>query len=93
MMTRQPEVEHLYGAVWAHLHVRGLQIAVDDALLVGGFQRLRDLLGDGERLVNGNSTLGDAVGEGRPLDQFQDECLRLVGLFQALDGRDVRMVQ
>ena len=40
---RQPEVEHFDGAVGADLDVRGLQIAMDDPLLVCGFERLGDL--------------------------------------------------
>jgi hypothetical protein len=40
----QAEVEHLDLAVGRHLHLRGLQVAVDDALLVGSLERLGDLL-------------------------------------------------
>ena len=40
---RQPEVEHLHRAVRRDLDVRRLQIAMDDALLVRGFERLGDL--------------------------------------------------
>ena len=41
---RQTEVEHLHRAVGADLDVGRLQIAMDDALLVRGFERLGDLL-------------------------------------------------
>ena len=54
---RQAEVEHLHGAVVAHLDVGGLQIAMDDALLVRGFERFCDLLRDRERLVERNRVL------------------------------------
>ena len=47
----QAEVEDLDGAVRPHLDVRGLQIAVDDPLLVRSFERLRDLLRDGQGFV------------------------------------------
>ena len=40
---REPEVQHLHRAVGADLDVRGLQVAVDDALLVRGLERLGDL--------------------------------------------------
>jgi hypothetical protein len=43
---RETEVQHLHGAVVAHFDVRGLQVAVDDAGLVGGLERLCDLLCD-----------------------------------------------
>ena len=48
---REAEVEHLHHAVRRDLDVRGLQIAMDDPLLVGGFERLGDLPRDRQRLV------------------------------------------
>ena len=45
------EVEHLHGAVGRDLDVGGLEIPMDDALLVGGVERVGDLTGDGQRLV------------------------------------------
>ena len=47
----QTEVEHLDRAVGADLDVRGLQIAMDDPLLVRGFERVGDLPRDRQRLV------------------------------------------
>ena len=47
----EAEVEHLHAAVGADLHVRGLQIAMDDALLVRGFERVGDLPRDRQRLI------------------------------------------
>ena len=49
---RQAEVQHLHRAVRSHLDVRRLQVAMDDALLVRRFERLGDLLRDGQRLVD-----------------------------------------
>jgi hypothetical protein len=46
---------------------------VDDPLLVGRFERLRDLPRDRQRLVDGNRPVRDAIGERRSLDQFQHE--------------------
>ncbi len=54
---RKTEVEHLHRAVRAHLDVGGLQITMNDALLVRGFQRLRDLLRDGQRFIERHSGL------------------------------------
>jgi hypothetical protein len=45
---RQTEVQHLDFVVWRDLDVRGLEIAVHDALLVRRFQRVGDLMGDRE---------------------------------------------
>ena len=39
----EAEIEDLYGAVVAYFDVRGLQVAMDDALTVRGFERFGDL--------------------------------------------------
>ena len=49
MRLREAEVEHLHRAVGADLDVGGLQIAMNDALLVRGFERVRDLPRDRQR--------------------------------------------
>ena len=41
---------------------------MDHPRLVRGFERLGDLLGDRERLIQWDRPLGDPVGERRPLD-------------------------
>ena len=75
---------------------------MDDALFVRGFQRFRDLLCDGQRLVEresggsafgGTRPTGDEVGERRSLDQFHHERAHAGGLFQAVDVRNVRVIQ
>ena len=58
---RQAEVEHLHRAVGADLDVGGLQIAVDDPLLVRRFERLRDLLRDRQRLVERDRAARDPL--------------------------------
>jgi len=49
---REAEVQHFHHAVGPHLDVGGLQIAMDDALLVRGAQRVRDLPGDRQSVVD-----------------------------------------
>ena len=50
----EPEVQDLHVAVGADHHVLGLEVAMDDAGVVRGRDRLRDLDGDVERLVDAN---------------------------------------
>ena len=90
---RQPEVQHLDRAVVLHLHVGGLEIAVDDASLVGGFQRLGDLFGDRQCFVEGNLPLLDAICQRWAFDEFEHQRSHAVSFFEAVDGSDVRMVQ
>jgi hypothetical protein len=89
----QAEVEHLHHAVCPHLDVRGLEIAVDDALLVRRLKGLANLLRDRQRLVHRDGALRDAVGEGRALDQLHHERVRAAGLLEAVDRGDVGMIQ
>ena len=51
---------------WRTLDVGWLEIAVDDPLLVRGFERLGDLLRDGKGFINWNRSLRDAVGQVGP---------------------------
>ena len=57
-------------AVGADLDVRGLEIAMDDALLVRRLERLRDLLAIGSASSIGMAPCGDAVGERRSFDEL-----------------------
>ena len=86
---RQAEVEQLDRAVRRDLDVGGLQIAMDDALVVRGFERVGDLPRDAERLVERNRSLLDPLGQRRPFDQLHHQRV----LLDAVDRRDVRMIQ
>ena len=90
---RETEVEHLHGAVAAHLDVRGLQIAVDDPLLVRGFERLRDLLRDGQGFVERHGSARDALRQIVAFDEFHHEGGHAPAFFEAVDRGDVRMIQ
>ena len=60
---------------------------------MGGFESFRDLLRDRQGFVDGDRPLRDAIREGRPLDQLQDQCPRPFGFLDAVDLRDVGMVE
>ena len=51
---RQAEVEHLDDAVGRDLDVGGLEVAMDDALLVRGVERIGDLPRDRQGLAIGS---------------------------------------
>ena len=70
---RQPKVQHLHRAVVLDLDVGGLQVAVDDPLLVRRLQRIGDLFRDRQRLVDPECTSSDPIGERRSLHEFHDE--------------------
>ena len=66
---------------------------MDDALFVRRFQRFGDLPGDRQCFVERERPLRDAVGERRAFDQLHHEGADAVRLFEAIDLRDVGMVQ
>ena len=53
---REAEVEHLHHAFWRDLDVGGLQIPVNDPFFVRRVQRVRNLAGNGQRLVERQSS-------------------------------------
>ena len=94
----QAEVQHLHLAVGRDLHVRGLQVAMDDAVLVGLLERLRDLLRDGERFVEWDRAALQPVREVLALDEFHREEVDARGVvergaLEAVDVGDVRVIE
>ena len=66
---------------------------MDDPLLVGGFERLGNLPRDGQGVVEGNRSAGDALRQILTLDQFHHERPDAAVFFEAVDVGDVRVVQ
>jgi len=59
--------------------------SVDDVLLVRGVDRVDDLNGQAQPLVERQRAAGDALGERAALDQFEDEERLDVRLLDAVD--------
>ena len=89
----QTEVEHLDGAVRSDLDVGRLQIAVNDALLVGGVEGFRDLSRNWQRFVDRDPSLRNPVGECGTSNQFQYQRPHATRVFEAVDRGDVRMIE
>ena len=89
----QTEIEHLDEPVGADLDVGRFQVAVDDAAVVRRFERLGDLAGDVERLVERQGAHIDPQGQRRPIDQLHDQRRRVGGILQPDDVGDVRVIQ
>jgi hypothetical protein len=95
------EVRDLGRALLVDEDVLGLDVAVDDAVVVGGAQRAGDLDGVGHRLADGQAPVAaDAVLEGLPFDVLEDDVRRaqtvrvLVPFLAGVDDADdVRMVE
>ena len=76
----EAEVEDLDAAVARDEEVLGLQVAVDDALLVRGGQAVRDLDRVVDRLARRQSAPPDARAQGLALEQLLDDVGRAVRL-------------
>ena len=90
---REPEVEDLDDAVGPDFDVRRLQVAVDDALLVRGLERVGDLPRDFEGFVGADRPAGDALGEILAFHELHHERRIAGAILQSVDVRNVWVVQ
>ena len=89
----EAEVEDLDASVFGDEDVLGLQVAVDDALLVRGRQALGDLRRVVDRPCAARSGRPRARAERLALEQLLDDVGRAVVLPDVVDRRDVGMVE
>src|SRR5215475_2907695 len=66
---------------------------MDDPLLVRGLERFGDLSCDRQCFIKRNRPLCDAIGERRPFDELEHERMRAAGILEAVDARDLWMIQ
>src|SRR5262245_27384252 len=94
---RESEVEYLHASIGSEAQIGGLQIAMDDALLVSGSQRKGNVVADAERVGKRQRTAAKPVGQRLALDVFHDDARGrgrgVRGLEHVVDGCDVRIIQ
>jgi hypothetical protein len=66
---------------------------MDDALLVRGFERFCDLLGNRQHLVDRNCTSRNAIGQRFALDELHDERALTVRFLDAVDACNIGMAE
>ena len=79
--------------VGSQLDIRRLQIAMDDALFMRGFERLCDLERNRKDFVDRHRTAGDPFAESRTVDEFEDQSLNAISFLEAVDASDVRVIE
>ena len=89
----ETKVEHLHRAVSPHLDVGRLQIAVDDALFMSGFERFSDLPRDRQCLVEGNRAPRDPLRQNLAVNELHHQRRDAIRFFDAVDRGDVRMIE
>jgi hypothetical protein len=90
---RQPKVQDLDLAVARHRNICWLEIAMDDAFLVGRFESLRDLSRNRERFIDGDLSSRDSAVQALAVHQFEHEELLTVGLVQTVDRANMRVIE
>src|SRR5207247_3564838 len=101
---RQAEVDHLHHALIGRMRrvdgcalkddVGGLQIAMDDRLLVRGFERVSNLPCDSKGFGDGEPRWSTKPpGERLPFDELEHQAVQPGTLLDTVDGADVRMVE
>ncbi len=75
------------------LDVRGLQVAVNDPLLVRGLERIGNLPPDRQRFTDRNRALRDSLRERVAFNQFEHQRAPAVHRLDAVDRADVRVVE
>ena len=66
---------------------------MDDALFVSGLQCPGDLAGDGHRFANRDGSLRDPIRERGSVHELQHQGAHAVGVFEAMNLRDVWMIE
>ena len=90
---REPEVEYLRVAAIGHEDVRGLDVAVNDALGVRRVERIRDLNADVEQRVDTEWLGAHPVLQCAPFQEFHREEGPSLGFLDFVDRADVWMIQ
>src|SRR5215471_18019192 len=89
----EAEVEHLDLAVLGDFDVSALQVSMDDASLVCRFERFGDLARESQCVVHWYRAASDEIGERRALDELEHDGVDAAVFLEAVNRRDVRMVQ
>ena len=93
LQLREPEVEHLGLAVLGHEDVGRRDVPVDDALGMGGDERIGHLGADPEHVRHRELPALHQLPERAALEQLHDQVGLAVLLADVVDGADVRMTQ
>ena len=91
---RETEVEHLDGAIGLQLDVGRLEIAMNDAVLVSGFECLRNLPRDRQCFFEGIAPCAiRSASVGPSTSSMHERASAAPPIFEAVDLRDVGMIE
>ncbi len=90
---RETEVEDLHPAIVGDHHVRGLQVAMGDALLVRRGDRVADPDPGSQQRIERHAARRDQRRQQPPFHQLHRQERDTVGLFDRVDGDDVGVIE
>src|SRR5205814_544887 len=89
----ETEVEDLHLTLGGQHDIGRLQIAMDDPFLVRRLERVDDLAGDREGIGEWDGARNQSLRQRFAIDELEDKKSRAARFLEAVDGRDVRMIQ
>jgi hypothetical protein len=89
----QPKVEDLELAIPGHEKILGLEIAMDDAVIVGGGKPMSDRDRDLHRFADGQGPRGQALAQCVPFEDLRDEERLTIGLADIVNMKDIGVVE
>jgi hypothetical protein len=92
-LFRQTEIENFGAAAGGDEEIRGLDVAMNDAALVGSFERVEDSDADFEELIERNGLAVDAMLERDALEQLHCDVGDAVVFVNVVNRADIGMIQ
>jgi hypothetical protein len=92
-LPREAEVQNLDRAVGPDLDVRGLEVPMNDALLVRRFECIGDRCHEPQDLGHCHRSAVQPLGQRLSVDELENQAAHLVELLEPVDGSDVRVVE
>lgn len=87
------EVGDLHASAGVEEDVFGLDIAVEDAFLVGVLKCVADFWDDGEGFGGGEFAHAHGLAKVEAIDEFHDEVIEAAGVAEVMDHDDIRMIE
>jgi len=89
----QTEVRHFYPPAPVHQNVFRLDVAVDDAQIVGKLERVANLRHDGQRFARRDAARREQLAQRDAIHEFHEQVIHSARLAEIMDGDDVRVAQ
>ena len=90
---RQAEICHLHPSAPVEQEVLGLDVTVDDSVVVRELERVADLRHDGQRLARRHPARAQELAQVDAIHELHQEEVQPLGASELVEGDDVRVVE